>query len=111
MPGYWRDVRTWPSLAYFFAAAPFAALAVHFSSTNNAFLSLGLLAGSLLCMAGVRVLRDPADPWIRVMRAMPRFLFMVPPENLGTRVVLGMILWVIGLAYIGAGCIGVAAIE
>jgi hypothetical protein len=74
-------MRTLPSLAYFFAAAPFAALAVHFSST-----------------------------WIRLMRAMPHFPFELPPESSGTRALGAAILWVIGLAYLGAGCIGVAAL-
>ena len=104
-------MRSLPSLAYFFAAAPFAALAVHFSSTDKAFLALGLLAGPLLCMAGARLVRNPDDPWIRLMRAMPRFPFELPPDSSGTRIVGGAVLWVIGLAYMGAGCIGVAALQ
>jgi hypothetical protein len=103
-------MRTLPSLAYFFAAAPFAALAVHFSSTDKAFLALGLLAGPLLCMAGTRLVRDADDPWIRLMRAMPHFPLELPPESSGTRALGAAILWVIGLAYMGAGCIGVAAL-
>lgn len=103
-------MRTLPSLAYFFAAAPFAALAVHFSSTDKAFLAFGLLAGPLLCMAGTRLFRDPDDPWLRLMRAMPRFPFELPPDGFGTRIVGGAVMWVIGLGYMGAGCIGVVAL-
>ena len=44
------------------------------------------------------------------MRAMPRFPFHVPPESRGMRAASAATIWVIGLVYVGAGCIGVAAL-
>ena len=44
------------------------------------------------------------------MRAMPRFPFHVPPESRGMRALSASVFWLIGLVYMGAGCIGVAAL-
>ena len=63
-----------PSLVYFYLASPFAVLAVFLSDRNDGYLAFALGARPLLVMAAVRLLRDPDDPWHRLMRAMPGVL-------------------------------------
>ena len=94
-----------PSLAYFIAAWPFAAIAVHFSDRDDAYLTLALFSGPLLVMAGVRMLRDPDDPWLRLMGF---FRGPIPRDSLALRGFAAATLLALGLVFFGAGVVGAA---
>jgi hypothetical protein len=100
-------VTSLPSLAYFFAGWPFAALAVHFSDRDDAYLAFALVAGPLFAMAGARLLKDPSDPWLGILRILDGWMPSgLPPDGLAFRVFPGAVLLVIGAAFFGAGVVG-----
>ncbi len=98
-------------MAYFFVAWVFGALAVALATIDDGFMAFAVIAGPLMIAAGIRIFRDPNDPWNRIMAGMPASGRMwLPGDGLAIRAFGAGAFVLIGTGFFVGGVLGVLAI-